>query len=142
MPRVTVYRYKAYDINTDSTTIWTRVGTRKAIAGLKRATIIESAASRFTSAARTRIWTGSRQRISFRKLRAELLALRAALFSDIVSTDVCEAICIEVHPDADEPAGDLIVDLEAKAVTWGLNALNYVITKITDQYITAIQNKR
>jgi hypothetical protein len=37
-----VYRYKAYDINTDSTTIRTRMGTRKAIAGIKRATITES----------------------------------------------------------------------------------------------------
>ena len=41
MARVTVYRYRAYDINSDSDRVARRMGTREAIRMLEKAQLIE-----------------------------------------------------------------------------------------------------
>jgi hypothetical protein len=43
--------------------------------------------------------------------------------------------------DRGEPAADLTVDIDNMVMTWGTALPNYTITKITDRYITAIENQ-
>jgi hypothetical protein len=58
----------------------------------------------------------------------------------VISTPpaIANPYTLKCTADTGEPAADLTVDLDRKVMRWGMT--NYRITKITDRYITAIEN--
>jgi hypothetical protein len=54
---------------------------------------------------------------------------------------VAKPYVLKCMSDRGEPIADLTVDLDHMTMTWGWASPNYIITKITDRYITALENQ-
>lgn len=70
-----------------------------------------------------------------------LLWVAAASLLLTLTPAIAKPYLLKCTTKSGEPAADLIVDLERRVMTWGMAVPNYIITKITDRYITAIENE-
>jgi len=74
-------------------------------------------------------------------MRIALVAIFAAPLVLSGAPVIAKPYLLKCTTDSGHPAADLTVDLDRTVMTWGWAAPNYTIIKMTDRYITALENQ-